>query len=68
MFFTVAYVSSIAFHSQMLVQKCTDVQMRETTALSDGTHIDFVECSQSVLRLMPSVSINEYRVSLYLKS
>ena len=52
----------------MLVQKCTDVQMRETTALSDGTHIDFVEYSQSVLRLMPSVSINEYRVSLYLKA
>ena len=41
----------------MLVQKCCDWTMEATTC------IHFVEFSQSVLRLIPSVSIFEHRVS-----
>ena len=41
----------------MLVKKCCDWKMKPTCA------IHFVEFSQSVLRLIPSVSIYEHRVS-----
>ena len=41
----------------MLVKKCCDWKIESTC------NIHFVEFSQSVLRLIPSVSINEHRVS-----
>ena len=40
----------------MLVQKCS-------LLMKDEPKIDFIEYAQSVLRLMPSVSVYEYRVS-----